>query len=790
MALTIAQKHKITDIFFGYFGRAPDPEGFQSYIEVFEKRLLEKATEAEILNTMAANFGNSVEAKALYPFLETPDVSSPEPFLKTAFQNLFNRPIDDEGLKFWSGRLTEEANPLSPGEAILKILQGAKVGSTDRAILDNKEIAALDFVTSMASIPGFKFDANANAAAKNAVKDVDGTAASLTAAKASTDAYEAGTANAGATFTLTTSTTAPDAIQGTDKADTINGSLINALQNGDVIDGKGGIDTLNATVAGTAPNAPVIVGVENINLTSIGTVTGLDATNWGAAAIGVTGTASSTTTIADLADGASLILNSAKHNVTVDPMSDTAKNALSVTLKGGGDHGTLTVHNGTSDVDALTLKSEGAADNTLTIGSAMNQGTGTTADPRETVVIEGTNGLTLKGNAGNLTGAEITATALAAGKSAVVSVADNAATTFSASRLTDVDMLSFSAATGSTIAMADVSGLADKQLVQLNNNATAGLKLSSKSATATTAATLNLANADIAGAITTDATFDIENITINSGGAANTIGGAVVLATDSGSTLTVTGDKDLTITGAISGPADKGVIDASALTGKFVMGTVADDKIETIKGGTGNDTLLAQTNTSTRSTVVDGGAGNDIITMSAGATGEKAVISVGAGDNTVTLSVSQETVDLTGGGKDTVQFVAGAATVDADVIIGFQTGTDKLSFNGLTGITVTSGTAVDASGAAIVVADDTVVTVSGGAALANATTVNAALATALEAELNFGASEESVVIYNDSASGNAFIYHIVDTGDATITAGEITLIGTVTSSIVAFGDIA
>jgi hypothetical protein len=338
--------------------------------------------------------------------------------------------------------------------------------------------------------------------------------------------------------------------------------------------------------------------------------------------------------------------------------------------------------------------------------------------------------------------------------------------------------------------MADVSGLADKQVVQLNNNATAGLKLSSKSATATTAVTLNLANADIAGAITTDATFDIENITINSGGAANTIGGVVTLATDSGSTLTVTGDQDLTITGAISGPADKGVIDASALTGKLVMGAVAANTIETVKGGTGNDTLLVQTNATTRSTVVEGGAGNDIITMSAGATGEKAVISVGAGDNTVTLSVSQETVDLTDGGKDTVQFVD-AATVDADIITGFQTGTDKLSFNGLTGITVTSGTAVDASGAAIVVADDTVVTVSGGAALANATTVDAALATALTAELTIGNTEQSIVVYNDSASGNAFIYAIDNqAADTTIDAVDITLIGTVTATTVAFGDIA
>jgi hypothetical protein len=772
---TTAQIKSINALYVGYFDRAADPVGLQFWINAVDG--------GATINTIANAFAANPEAAALYPFLTTPGVTTPASFVGSIYLNLFNRTADAEGLKFWTDALA--AKEVTAGDMIETITNAAL--TTDKTILDNKVLAGQYFTEKAASTPGYTFN---NADAKASCDGVTAEESSVTASKASTDGAVAGSVAAGQGFTLTTSTTTTDAIQGTDKADTIDGSVINSLQNNDVIDGKGGIDTLNATIAGTANSAPVIVGVENINLTSIGTVANLDATNWGTAAISVTGTASASTEIENLAAGASLTMNSKTHSLTVDPLTETATNALSVTLKAGGDHGTLTVDQGGADVDALTLKSEGTADNTLTIGSAMNEGTGTTAAPRETVVIEGTNGLTLKGTAANLTGASITATALAADKSAVVDVVDTTATVFSASRLTDVDILSFSAATGSTtIAMADVSGLADKQVVQLNNNATAGLKLSSTSATATTAATLNLANADIAGAITTDTTFDIENITINSGGAANTVGTAALSAAE-GASLTVTGDQNLTI-GAITGAAgDKGVIDASALTGRFIMTAAASENIETVKGGTGNDTLLVQTNATTRSTVVDGGAGNDIITMSSGSTGEKAIISVGAGNNTVTLSVSQETVDLSSGGIDTVQFVD-AATVDADVIIGFQTGTDKLSFNGLTGITVTAGVAVDASGAAVVVADDTVVVVSGGAALASPTTVNAALATALTTELTIGNTEQSIVVYNDSASGNAFIYAIDNqAADVTIDVVDITLIGTVTGSNVASGDIA
>jgi hypothetical protein len=282
MALTLAQKNSIVDIYVGYFNRAPDPTGYQSYIDVFEKRLAESTpdkviTDEEILDTMASNFGNSVEAKALYPFLVTPDVTGVESFLQTVYQNLFNRAPDAVGLKFWTDRINDPVNPMPAGVAIRKISEGAKAGSKDLAILDNKAIVATDYVTKAANIPGYVFD---KAGASASIQNVDETAASVTAATAATDASLAGgvaVSVVGTTFTLTT--TVGEAIVGTANNDTFSATTDAAglgatpaptLNTSDSIDGAGGIDTANlvATSGAAVVPASAVKNVEIVNLIS------------------------------------------------------------------------------------------------------------------------------------------------------------------------------------------------------------------------------------------------------------------------------------------------------------------------------------------------------------------------------------------------------------------------------------------------------------------------------------------------------------------------------------------
>jgi hypothetical protein len=664
---TTAQIKSINALYVGYFNRAADPVGLQFWINAVDG--------GATINTIANAFAADSEAAALYPFLTTPGVTTPASFVGSIYLNLFNRTADAEGLKFWTDALA--AKQVTAGDMIETITNAAL--TTDKDILDNKIVAAQYYTENAASTPGYTFS---NADAKASLNGVTEDVTTIVTSKAATDGTVATGATAGESFALTTSVTAgsTDNIIGDASDNIIDGSIINSLQNADVIDGKGGNDTLNASVSGAAANAPVITNVENINLTVIGSAGGLASQNWGTAKIGVTGTASGTTTIATMADGQSVTMNSLNHSLVIDSLTATNTNAITVTLAAGGDVGNLDVDGaGANDFDALTLVSAGAADsaNTVTLTTLMNDGAGTTANPTETIVIEGTNSLTLDGTAVNLSGASVTATALADGKTATLDIT-GATTAFNAANLTDVDVLSFTAATGvTTIALANLTGLKTGQVVQLNNNVSSALSLQSVSGlSATNAVTLNLNDADLQSTLGTGNAFtSVEAITVNSGGAANTITGAITLAASSGSSLTITGDQNLSTTAAIGNTSTQGVIDASALTGRLIMATSSDLTIETVTGGTGNDTLIAVSNVATagsRSLAVDGGAGNDIITTTAGGATDLTTIAGGAGNDIITSGAGIDTIDG-GAGNDTI--VSNGA---ADVISGGE-GTDTIT---------------------------------------------------------------------------------------------------------------
>mmetsp|Transcript_22252 Transcript_22252/g.34262 ORF Transcript_22252/g.34262 Transcript_22252/m.34262 type:complete len:117 (-) Transcript_22252:11-361(-) len=74
-------------------------------------------------STIAADFAASPEAKSLYPFLTTPDVSSPTSFITAVYANLFNRAPDAAGQAFWEAQLSSGA--VSPADAIDAIIKGA-----------------------------------------------------------------------------------------------------------------------------------------------------------------------------------------------------------------------------------------------------------------------------------------------------------------------------------------------------------------------------------------------------------------------------------------------------------------------------------------------------------------------------------------------------------------------------------------------------------------------------------------------------------------------------------------
>lgn len=259
-------KETVTQLYVGFYNRAPDPEGLNYWIG----RINAGVSTADIANSFAA----SPEAIATYPFFAFPNVAGAEGFLKSAYKNLFGRDIDAGGLKYYSDKLVAK---VPAGVVLAEILGNAatNTGSPDQKFLANKVAVGVNWADTAANKPGFVFNDGAKASAGSILAGVTAVDSTVTAANATTAAYFAGTSGAGegSIFTLTNAadllapTSAVAANKTTEKDDTIRGLVDGDLGSTDVIDGGAGRDTLNAvfTPAGTTI-APVIKNVELINL--------------------------------------------------------------------------------------------------------------------------------------------------------------------------------------------------------------------------------------------------------------------------------------------------------------------------------------------------------------------------------------------------------------------------------------------------------------------------------------------------------------------------------------------
>lgn len=318
MAISAEDKNFLVSLYVGYFNRAPDPAGLQFWIDQVEA--------GRDTNTIAADFAASPEAKSLYPFLTTPDVSSPTSFITAVYANLFNRAPDAAGQAFWEQQLSSGA--VSPADAIDAIIKGATT-APDSTILANKNTVGLDFATDAGNTPGFTFDLNGASgnAAKNAISGVTEDAATVTAAQAATDAYLNGTANAGQTITLTTGvddltgTIANDTLKGVVDKTTPANTTLNAL---DEIDGGAGTDTLEIATVGNLLAADVpttLTSVENITARATGSIT-VDSSSIS----GVTSLASTQSTASTLTGAATtdISVSGATGAIAVDGGKDVA----------------------------------------------------------------------------------------------------------------------------------------------------------------------------------------------------------------------------------------------------------------------------------------------------------------------------------------------------------------------------------------------------------------------------------------------------------------------------------
>ncbi len=124
-ALTLTQK-----IYIAYYGRPADPAGLSYWANRIDSEGLEAVIEA---------FATSPESVALYG-AETGEAETTE-LVTAAYQQLFSREPDAEGLAFYSERIT--SGEFTAATAMLDILNGAS--NTDLQVADNKLAVAQDF---------------------------------------------------------------------------------------------------------------------------------------------------------------------------------------------------------------------------------------------------------------------------------------------------------------------------------------------------------------------------------------------------------------------------------------------------------------------------------------------------------------------------------------------------------------------------------------------------------------------------------------------------------------------
>lgn len=160
------QSALITQIYIGYFNRAPDPDGMSYWLGQLQSGMPAAA--------IATSFAAQPEAVSAYDFLLNPAASSADAFLNTVYGNLFNHAPDAAGLSYWKGEL-QAGKPA--GRIILDIISGAQ--GNDKAILDNKAVAAQGYLD---HVGGNAAEAFRLGDARRAVADVSANASSLSTA--------------------------------------------------------------------------------------------------------------------------------------------------------------------------------------------------------------------------------------------------------------------------------------------------------------------------------------------------------------------------------------------------------------------------------------------------------------------------------------------------------------------------------------------------------------------------------------------------------------------------------
>ena len=166
----------ITELYVGYYNRAPDPSGETYWVTQFNSGMS--------LSAIAQSYSVQTESTNLYSFLASPNTSSTaaiNSFIAAIYQNLFNRAPDAGGQAYYVQQLQNGQNTV--GGTIIAIESGAQ--GNDLLILNNKLTVGNYFDTQIFN-NNVQFSASVASAALAAVT---ANASSVTTAEAIVDTY-------------------------------------------------------------------------------------------------------------------------------------------------------------------------------------------------------------------------------------------------------------------------------------------------------------------------------------------------------------------------------------------------------------------------------------------------------------------------------------------------------------------------------------------------------------------------------------------------------------------------
>ncbi|MEH1831466.1 MAG: DUF4214 domain-containing protein [Nostoc sp.] len=125
--MTTADINSITQLYVTYLNRAPDPSGLNYW--------LGQANQGISLETIAADFGETQEAKNKYSYLAFPNTSDPTAFVNLIYLNAFGQNAEQAGLDYWVNQLQTQGSSIAP-TFIFTLTQSAL--NDDKIALQNK----------------------------------------------------------------------------------------------------------------------------------------------------------------------------------------------------------------------------------------------------------------------------------------------------------------------------------------------------------------------------------------------------------------------------------------------------------------------------------------------------------------------------------------------------------------------------------------------------------------------------------------------------------------------------